>query len=143
MPDNSDPLDPLHEASFLEGQRAEAKKVSARRLAEQLRTLGHVSQVAAEVMNQVDQLAKDEDPVKQRIAARLKAAVDGAVEEVMTGPYPAEEGRVVLEATPFRVASQPSLNGSTISEQSLPEPMPKALTHEPAKRKRGRPRKST
>ena len=38
MSENLDPLDPLHEKSFVEGQKAVAKKVSARRYEEYVKT---------------------------------------------------------------------------------------------------------
>src|SRR4051794_14229542 len=125
MPDDSDPLDPLHEGSFLEGQRAVAKQVSARRFEEQLKTLGHVGQMAAETLDQADQLAQGGDPHKQRLAALIKNSVVGAVDEMTTGRPRAEEARGAVEASPLS-------DGSTSSMATLPGSMPKQLGHEPS-----------
>ncbi len=51
MSDNLDPLKPLHEASFIEGQKAVAKEVSARRFKEYLATLGEAGEVASETLD--------------------------------------------------------------------------------------------
>lgn len=139
MPDDLDPLKPLHEASFVEGQRAVAKDVTARRFEEQLKTLGKVGQAAAETLDQADRLAQDGDPHKKRLAELIKQGVVGAVGEMTTGRPPAEEARGAAQATPLLESSEPSAT-------SLPTtPPPKELEHkpsEPPKKKRGRPPKN-
>ena len=108
--------------------------------------LQRVTTAAAETHDLADRLAADESPHKQRLAARLRQAVDAAYDEATTGPHLAGEARGAVEADPFVNGSQPSLNGSTPSELTLPSTPPKALPSvppEPSKRKRGRPRKSS
>src|SRR4051794_127605 len=116
MADDLEPLKPLHEASFVEGQRAVAKEVTDRRFQEQLKSLGQVGQTAAETLDQAEQFAKDGDPHKRRLAALIKNRVVGAVDEATTGRPPAEEAREAAQASPLLESSPssiPSLPGST------------------------------
>jgi len=142
MPDDLGPLDPLLEASFLEGQRAIAKDVSDRRFEEQLASLGKVGKKAAETIDQAKEFAKDGDPDKEEIAALIKSTVKGAVYQMANGRPPAEEAKVAAQASPLSVSSPPSTAG-------LPGSTPKQLSHEPpsktptpAPKKRGRPPKN-
>lgn len=149
MSDDLEPLDPLHEASFLEGQRAIAKGLSDRRLEEQLESLGQVGKKAAETITQAKELASDQDPDKEQLAALITNGVLGAVRQMTTGRPPAEEARGAAQASPLSNGSTSSIRplpGSTPA--ALPEPAamsPKELEHrpsEPPKRKRGRPPKN-
>src|SRR4051794_30847930 len=108
MPDDLEPLDPLLEASFLEGQRAIAKGVSDRRFEEQLESLGKVGKKAAEAIDQANEFAKDGDPDKEEIATLIKPTVKGAVKQMTSGRPPAEEARGAAQATPLSESSPPS-----------------------------------
>lgn len=140
MPDNLDPLKPLHEASFVEGQRAVAKDAAARRLEEQLKTLGKVGQVAAETLDQAERLAEDGDPHKRKLADVIKNGIIGAVDDAANGRHPAGEAREAVSATPL------SSSSSTASRESLPASTPErpgqGALEPPPKRKRGRPPKN-
>ena len=123
-----------------------AQEADAELFEEKTALLQRVTTAAAETHDLADRLAADSNPHKQRLAARLRQAVDAAYDEATTGPHHAGEARGAVEASPFVNGSQPSLNGSTPSETSLPGSMPKALPQPPteaAKRKRGRPPKSS
>jgi hypothetical protein len=138
MADDLDPLKSLHEASFVEGQRAVAKDVAARRFEEKLRTLGKVGQAAAETLDQADRLAQGGDPHKRKLATLIKESVVGAVDEMTTGRPSAEEAREAVQASPLLESSGPSAT-------SLPSSTPKELENtpvEPPKRGRGRPPKN-
>lgn len=142
MPDDKDPLKPLHEASFVEGQRAVANDVTAQRIKEIAKSLGQVGDVVAETLDQADRIAQDGDPHKQKLAALMKEGLLGAVSQMTTGRPPAEEAREAAQATPLLSKN------SEPSATSLPSspPKPKKLEHRPPeppeqKRGRGRPRK--
>lgn len=144
MPDLPEDLDPLSEASFLEGQRAIVKEISDRRFEEQLDSLGRVGKKAVETISQAKEFAKDGDPDKEEIAALITGTVKGAVRQMTSGRPPAEEARGAAEASPLSVSSPPST-------PSLPESPAKKLSHEPSppkasdvpkKRGPGRPKKA-
>lgn len=137
MSDKLDPLKPLHEASFIEGQKAVAKDVTARRLEEQLKNLGKAGLVAAETLNLADQLAANGDPHKQELAKFIKSKVIGEVFEREDGRQQAEEGGEAIEARPFSNSndSPRSVTSSSGSTRALPD----ASSSEPPKPRRGRP----
>lgn len=140
MPDDKDPLRPLHEASFVEGQRAVASDITAQRFKEQLKTLGEVGDVAAETLDQADRIAQSGDPHKAKLANILKNRIVGAVDEMTSGRPPAEEAREAAQASPLLESSEPTA-------PSLPASPPKTLEHRPTeppkpKRGRGRPPKN-
>ena len=141
MPDDLEDLDPVTEASFLESQRAIARKISDRRSEEQLASFGSVGKKAIEVIGAVNALAADGDPNKAEIAAFIAATVKGAV--MGSGRPAAEEARVAAQASPLSPSSPQSTS-------SLPNSTPKSLSHEPsepraspAPKKRGRPPKNS
>lgn len=139
MPDDKDPLKPLHEASFVEGQRAIANDITAQRFKEQLKTLGEVGDVAAETLDQAERIAQGGDPHKAKLANILKERIIGAVDQMTSGRPPAEEARGAAQASPLLESSGPSAT-------SLPSSPPKELEHRPTeppepKRGRGRPKK--
>ena len=128
----------FHEKEYQKGQEGVAEDLAAQDAEARQKRLQRVATVAEETIDQANQLAADGDPHKQQLAALLKAAAVGAVQQAKTGQLPAE-GRGAVEADPFSNTSPPS-------ETSLPGSTPKALPHEqtePPKRKRGRPRKSS
>ena len=138
MPDELDPLDPLHKDSFIEGQESLARKVSSQRFIEQLKDMEDVGLAAAETFDRVDQLAQDGDPYKKRLAATIKNRIVGVVEQAMTGRPAAEEARSPDGVAPF-------LEGSSPPSTSLPGSTSKSLPHTPSelpKKKRGRPPKA-
>src|SRR4051812_10393012 len=123
MPDLPEDLDPLSEASFLEGQRAIAKDISDRRLEEHLESLGRVGKKAAETISQAKEFASDKDPDKEQLAAIITGTVLGAMRQMTSGRPPAEEARVAVQATPLS-------ESSTSSTSSLPGSTAKQLGHE-------------
>lgn len=142
MPDLPDDLDPLSEASFLEGQRAIAKEISDRRFEEQLDSLGRVGKKAIEVIGEAKTLATDGDPDKAEIAALIATTVKDAVHVMANGRPPAEKARGAVQASPLSGNSPPSTS-------SLPGSTTKQLGHEPPEptpqqqpKKRGRPPKN-
>lgn len=143
------PLEGLKDISkrlLKRGVEVVAQETDTELFEERTALLQRVTTAAAETHDLADRLEADASPHKQRLAARLRQAVDAAYDEATTGPHRAGEARGAVEADPFANGSQPSLNGSTPSEPSLPGPTPKALPPapaEPPRRKRGRPRKSS
>ncbi len=140
MPDPLDGLKDFHRKEYVKGQEAVADEVAAKEYADRQKLYQQGLQVAAETIELATQMAKDGDPHKQELAARLKTHVVGTVTEVMTGRPQAGEARGAQGASPF-LPSEPS----PPSETSLPSSTPRGLPHEPtepARRKRGRPPKS-
>lgn len=144
MSDDLEPLDPLHDASFLEAQRAIAKGLSDRRLEEQLESLGKVGKKAAETITQAREYASDKDPAKEQLADLIAGTVLGAVRQMASGRPSAEEARGAAQASPLSstgsTSSTATLPGSTANQLGHEVPEPKVL---PAPKKRGRPRKDS
>lgn len=141
MPDDREPLD-LHEASFLEGQRAIAKDISDRRFEEHLESIGRVGKKAIQVIGEAKTLATDGDPDKAEIADLIATTVKGAVHKMASGRPPAEEARGAAQASPLSESSPQST-------PSLPGSPPKGLGHDPSEpkapptpKRRGRPPKN-
>lgn len=133
----SDPLEHIHGRSFIEGQDAIAKKVSAKRMSEHVAVTGKAVEMAADAIDLADQLAADGNPHKKRLAELLKETAVAAAKQLAAGGQKLEEGGAAVAADPFSPGSpSPSstLEGST----------PKSLQQEqpPPKRPRGRPRKN-
>lgn len=139
MSDDLEPVDRLHKASFVEGQRAVANDITSQRLKEHFKTLGEVGDVAAETLDQAERIAQSGDPHKAKLANILKDRIVGAVDDMTSGRPPAEEAREAAQASPLLENSGPTAT-------SLPSSPPKVLEHrpsEPPKKKRGRPPKNT
>lgn len=144
MSDELDPLKPLHEASFVEGQKAVAQGQAAKLFEEQTALKVQAGEVAAKAVELAEKIASDGDLHKRQIAEILKHTVVrsyGAMQQVAEAGDLAGRRAAIKEATPFSVGSMPSETPSL----SGPEPSisTKALTHEstpePLRRKRGRP----
>jgi hypothetical protein len=140
MSDHLDELKDLHRKMYVKGQEAVADEVAAKEYADRQELYKQGLQVAAETIELANEMAKDGDPHKQELAARLKTHVVGTVTEVMTGRPGAEGARGAQGASPFSPSGP-----STPSGTSLPgSTTPKGLPHEPTgppRRKRGRPPK--
>ena len=113
MPDDLEPLKPLHEASFVEGQEAVAKDVTAQRIKELAKSLGQVGDVVAETLDQADRIAQSGDPHKQKLAAYMKEGLLGAMSQMTSGRPPAEEARGAAQASPLLESSGPSATSSS------------------------------
>jgi hypothetical protein len=134
-----DKLKDLRREGYVKGQEAVAREVATQDLTDRQAQMRQAAKVAAETIDLANELAKDGDPHKQRLAALIKDAAVGVADQLAAGPVP-QEGREAIEETPFS-----SSGSSQPSATSLPGSTPKALPHEapetPPKRGRGRPRK--
>lgn len=136
MPNPLDRLKDLHKKVFVKGQEAVAQEEATERFEGEQALNKRLLKAATDTFDLADQLAKDGDPHKQKLAALIKNRVVGAVEG-REERHQAEEAREPIEASPFAVSlkpSEPSLPGSPPTA-SLPAPS------EPPKKKRGRPPK--
>src|SRR4051794_30602249 len=101
----SDPLKEIHGRSFVEGQDALAKQLSAKRMSEHVATTEKVVDIAAEAVDLADQLAADGNPHKKRLAELLKDTAVKAAEQLAAGGQKLEEGAAAAAADPFSPAS--------------------------------------
>lgn len=126
----------FHEDEYRKGQEAVAADVAAREALARQARLKEIGVVAAETINQANELAADGDPHKRQLAELIKNAAIGVVKQTEAGHLPAGGGRLD-ELDPFSSSSDGS-------GTSLPSSKSKALPVEPPKPKRGRgrPRKN-
>jgi hypothetical protein len=142
MPDPLDPMKDLHRNEFLKGQEAVAGERAAQDAKERLEQTKEVLRLASDTIDFANEMAKDGDPHKTLLANLIKDRVAGVAEQVVNGKAneaaSVAEGRGALEVSPLFDSS----GNSGHSETRLPEPEAKALTQQPQKPKRGRPRGS-
>jgi len=132
-----DPLKDIHGRSFVEGQDAIAKQVSAKRMTEHVAATGKAVGMAADAIDLADQLAVDGNPHKKQLAELLKDTAVEAAKRLAAEGQTLEDGVAAAAAAPFS-------NDSPSSLSSLEGSTPKSLPHEqqPPKRPRGRPPKN-
>lgn len=144
MSDELDRLKPLHEASFVEGQKAVAQEQAAKLFAKQTALKVEAGQVAAEAVDLAEEIAADGDPHKRQIAEILKHNVMrsyDAMQQVADAGDLAGRRAAIKEAAPFSGGLPPS---GTPSPSGLPPSENKALPSslDQPKRGRGRPKGS-
>lgn len=142
----SEPLDPykeLHRKTFIKGQEAEAQAVAAEAFKDRVEQTEEALRLASNAIDLANQIAKDEDPHKARLAALAKLHITGATEHMLSGADSVREGRGAAQATPFPESSLPSSEPSekSLPSSATPKALPAAESTEPPKRGPGRTKK--